>query len=983
MKHREFRIPSFGPVSALRDSTEIGNALQTAANVLLRPAGAIKGVPRFERLWGIGAEATMAATIRNIDAPGGGKLSAAHKTVALRVRRQGKSFLFFYSLPTDRCRGLFYLGDDGSYSSGAYDFATGPATWEVLATGLHDTARWYGASFYGQLMLQNGQDSPVCVQLRRTAKAPGIWRLAASNARPATPVVSLQAPSKDNNVAAFWTIPGSVRAGGVDLTFTAHADNFPGAQGNLRIYVEIVNDPYAGGITSALTGAGTLADPYLYTLNTGPSAAASSNDALVAFVNQDTKALAVLSAATAAADNTADSQSWAATPLDDGEGNGLSDGFANRTVSVYARYWDSGVDNLGYEGISSLKSNEVIIDGMSANDIVVQVPLNPSVEGGRFDGIRIYLQFGEDAEASWYLVEPSNPVSNLASPPFTLSLPPLVPVNINSVNATDNAIRLNKHRFKAGQPVQFASTGTLPAPLLPNTTYFVRNVTTNTFKVAATLGGGVINITNAGTGTRTVAPVLHQIDALSHGFGDGDKLRLTSTGTLPAGLLVDTDYYVITATENSFALASKPGGPPVLVTNTGTGVHTAHLHVKTVVIGSNAVFGQEMYVDQNRPLEHVHIVNVNGQLWRGGVRDYPERLYPSKPATEDELAPEGANADAYEIAQGINAAGSGRVTALYSDGYRLHIHSADGIRLLNPADPDDQQVPPLITGAINGTALTTWTGSKLFYLGADLNLYEFNGTRYGKRDANLATAGAAAYLRERVDLAEVGRAPERVFMLPDVQNQFIWFWLPALGGGLQGYAFDFTVEGITGPFDAPVAYAAAHMEPERPEIVFADEAGNLFVWDTAAQHDHGDTLPGQPPLTSYPVPDAPPVSHAGYPAALWEGRAYRQAVISEFETGFFDLQTPAQKKVWAGVVFTSVKNSRGLVEITAIGKNTGHIVTRMYGDLGAHQTILCSHKLLFNRLDTAIKLRVRVLGAEQKTWTLRDLTLLWHPAGPV
>ena len=34
-------------------------------------------------------------------------------------------------------------------------------------------------------------------------------------------------------------------------------------------------------------------------------------------------------------------------------GTGISTGFANRTVTAYARYWDVGVDGLGYEGPSS------------------------------------------------------------------------------------------------------------------------------------------------------------------------------------------------------------------------------------------------------------------------------------------------------------------------------------------------------------------------------------------------------------------------------------------------------------------------------------------------------------------------------------------------------------------------------------------------------------------------------------------------------
>lgn len=984
---REFKIPSFGPVTSLKDTTEIGNALQTAANVLLRPVGAIRGIPKFSRLWAIGSASTIAATVRTLTKPGGGLLVTGDKTAAIRIARQGKNFLLFYNLTSDKCRGFFYMGDDATYTSGAYDFTAGSPTYTVLASGLHDTARWYGQAFYGQLMLQNGEDSPVCVQLARTAKAPGVWRPAASNTKPATPVVSVTAPSKAGNTTAFYTIPGTgagARTGAVALTFTAKPDNFVGVSGNNRIYVAITQDPYATAISSTLTGSGTTSDPYQYSISTGPSAGASSNDALVAFVNADTKALTILTAATASANATADTQSWAATALAGGLGSGASDGFSNRTVSVYARYFDTGINALGYEGVSSEKSNEVIITADQVQDIVVNVALNPSTDGGRFDAIRLYLQFGEDAEAKWYLVDPSNPIRNDVAKTFAVTSSGQLSTlqTMTSVDTVNNLYRINAHGFVSGQVIRFSGAA-LPAPLSSSTNYYVRDVTTNTFKVSLSSGGSVVNITTTGSGTRQAAAWIHVLTSASHGLANGDRVRLTTTGGLPTGFLTATDYYVIGATTNTFGLSLTSGGSYKLISSAGTGTHTATGQAKAVTIGSNTPFGGEMYVDQNVPLEHTHIVNVNGQMWRGGMTDYAERLYPSKPATEDELAPEGANSEAYELAQGINSAGAGRITALYSDGYRLHIHAADGIRMLDPANPDNQQMPPLITGAINGTALVPWTGSSLYYLGADLSLYEFNGARYGKRDAQLATAGVAAYLRQRVDLAAVGRQPQRIFMLADLPSQFIWYWLPGTGGALQGYCYDFTQGGITGPFDAPAAYAAARMEQERPEIIFADENGNLFVWDTAAQNDYGDTLPTQSAFTAYATPDSPPVSQAGYPTAIYGAGSYRQAVWSVIETGFFDLGTPAQKKHFAGVVFTSVKNSRGVVLVTVTGKNTGLIVSRTYGDMGALQTVLCSHKLLFNRTDTAVKLKFEILSAEQKVWTIRDVTLLYSPAGPV
>jgi hypothetical protein len=65
----------------------------------------------------------------------------------------------------------------------------------------------------------------------------------------------------------------------------------------------------------------------------------------------------------------------------------------------------------------------------------------------------------------------------------------------------------------------------------------------------------------------------------AHGFVTGDCVRLTNSGgALPAGLAVDTDYFVIRIDADTFKLASTPAnavaGTAVDVTGTGTGTHT-------------------------------------------------------------------------------------------------------------------------------------------------------------------------------------------------------------------------------------------------------------------------------------------------------------------------------------------------------------------------------------------------------------------------
>ena len=64
----------------------------------------------------------------------------------------------------------------------------------------------------------------------------------------------------------------------------------------------------------------------------------------------------------------------------------------------------------------------------------------------------------------------------------------------------------------------------------------------------------------------------------SHGFTTGLKGQLTTTGTLPAGLSLATDYFVIVVTSGTIkfatSLALANAGTAVDITDTGTGVHT-------------------------------------------------------------------------------------------------------------------------------------------------------------------------------------------------------------------------------------------------------------------------------------------------------------------------------------------------------------------------------------------------------------------------
>lgn len=79
------------------------------------------------------------------------------------------------------------------------------------------------------------------------------------------------------------------------------------------------------------------------------------------------------------------------------------------------------------------------------------------------------------------------------------------------------------------------------------------------------------------TATITIAsPAV--VTANAHGLIAGDKIHFTTTGGLPSGISINTDYYVIAAglTTNAFEFALSPSGTVVNTTGSQSGVHTVY-----------------------------------------------------------------------------------------------------------------------------------------------------------------------------------------------------------------------------------------------------------------------------------------------------------------------------------------------------------------------------------------------------------------------
>lgn len=71
------------------------------------------------------------------------------------------------------------------------------------------------------------------------------------------------------------------------------------------------------------------------------------------------------------------------------------------------------------------------------------------------------------------------------------------------------------------------------------------------------------------------------ITSNSHGLSNGNRIVVTNSGGgLPGGLSVNTIYFIISSTTNTFKVSLTSGGSEVDITSAGTGTHSWHNQVK-------------------------------------------------------------------------------------------------------------------------------------------------------------------------------------------------------------------------------------------------------------------------------------------------------------------------------------------------------------------------------------------------------------------
>lgn len=121
-----------------------------------------------------------------------------------------------------------------------------------------------------------------------------------------------------------------------------------------------------------------------------------------------------------------------------------------------------------------------------------------------------------------------------------------VPVSGVTVVAATDLFSSTGHGLVSGIPVIFSTTGTLPAGLALNTTYYViaSGLTANDFRVSATLGGSTIDVTDTGTGTHSWSARRSSQALYSEIMDEADELVFMDD-TVPMKYNTPTEYEIV------------------------------------------------------------------------------------------------------------------------------------------------------------------------------------------------------------------------------------------------------------------------------------------------------------------------------------------------------------------------------------------------------------------------------------------------------
>tara|TARA_R110000824_G_scaffold82503_3_gene206809 strand:+ start:10784 stop:13894 length:3111 start_codon:yes stop_codon:yes gene_type:complete len=141
--------------------------------------------------------------------------------------------------------------------------------------------------------------------------------------------------------------------------------------------------------------------------------------------------------------------------------------------------------------------------------------------------------------------------------------------------------------YQTGDAVELSTTGGLPTGVSTSTTYYIIRESSTRHKLATSAvnatAGTAIDLTSVGTGAHTIVKIgvrfFNRSDSKKQ-FELGDRVQLTTTGSLPSGVSTSTNYYVVPVTPTgadfylATSLANAYAATTISISVTGSGTHT-------------------------------------------------------------------------------------------------------------------------------------------------------------------------------------------------------------------------------------------------------------------------------------------------------------------------------------------------------------------------------------------------------------------------
>lgn len=152
----------------------------------------------------------------------------------------------------------------------------------------------------------------------------------------------------------------------------------------------------------------------------------------------------------------------------------------------------------------------------------------------------------------------------------------------------DDLVTWASHGLSENQEIVFSSISATNG-ITVGTSYYViaSGLASGAFKISTSVGGDAVDITanTTGTvrdvsvtgvsglarGTNYVAATNDTFTLNSHGLSNGDTIIFSSLGdAVGTGLAINTIYYIISSTDNTFEISTSSGGTAVDITSAGT-----------------------------------------------------------------------------------------------------------------------------------------------------------------------------------------------------------------------------------------------------------------------------------------------------------------------------------------------------------------------------------------------------------------------------